>query len=321
MPTYILFPTQTSLGVSDLIKVRGVPLGLLGIAPEPMYADGFYQSPLEFWFHDVNHARRAWQQFVGRAQELNLSIDEYSRLSNAFVRNEVLPIIEVKSGDDENTKNLKRLAKVLLFEICHEEALPLDREMLKWALGRTPFADGKFVFEAQDENGVKYYTGPMATIETVTFRKLEGEFYDMGEMRIGGLGSTEVRTRSMVANAAQWLNAQLGLGIAPEVLKSNVQDDSGMPYDLRAKLINRYESDPAHTAPINETSAILDWKKLGYQRKPVDYFFDAAGRRYIDRPIPSLPRATKNREALSPKPPDGSFVIKAGRKSSPPVKN
>ncbi len=280
VPVHILFPTQYSLGVSDLMKVRGVPIGLVGIGTEPQYADGFFQSPLEFWFHDINHSRRAWQQFGDRAKELKLSIEEYSRLSNQFVREEIFPVVQVHRDDTELTKNLKRLAKVLLFEVSHEEALPLDREMLKWALARRPFDIGKFIFETKTDDKIKYFTVPLASVETVTFRKLEGDFYDMGEMRIQGLGGSEVRTRDMVAKAAQWLNSELNLGIPPEVLDANVRDDSGMPNDLRAKLVHRYETDPAHTAPINETIAIEDWKKLGRQRRPVPFLFDASGQPY-----------------------------------------
>lgn len=52
----ILIPTTLPLTMVDFIKTRAVPIEFIGILSKTMRVDGHYQSPLDFWYHDFNHA-------------------------------------------------------------------------------------------------------------------------------------------------------------------------------------------------------------------------------------------------------------------------
>ena len=46
---HILLPTTASLGLTDLIRLRGVPLGMVGVSTSTLTVDGFPQTPYEFF--------------------------------------------------------------------------------------------------------------------------------------------------------------------------------------------------------------------------------------------------------------------------------
>lgn len=54
----VIFLTDAPLDFMDLIKVRSVPIGFVGVTFETIFADRHYQSPLDFFIHDINHVRR-----------------------------------------------------------------------------------------------------------------------------------------------------------------------------------------------------------------------------------------------------------------------
>lgn len=51
---HTLIPTMASLNLTDLIRLRGVPVGLLGVSTETLTVDGFPQTPYEFFHHDYS---------------------------------------------------------------------------------------------------------------------------------------------------------------------------------------------------------------------------------------------------------------------------
>lgn len=46
---HVLFPTAASLGATDLLKMRGVPIGMVGVNVQDAWVDGFMQTPYEFF--------------------------------------------------------------------------------------------------------------------------------------------------------------------------------------------------------------------------------------------------------------------------------
>jgi hypothetical protein len=264
IPEHVLLPSIYPLGITDLLKIRGQPMGFIGFETAPMYVDGHYQSSLEFWFHDFNHSRRMWQQYADRSKELSLDLESYRKISDNFVRDEVLPLVKIQKSDSDELKEIKRLAKVILFEIVHEDALPLDKAILKESLERPPLGIGRFVFETLDKDisTVSYAKGYNVSVLAITFRKLEGNFYDMSAMRISGLGGEHVRTREWVLKAANYLNENLKLGIDSDVLLKNVSDDSGLPVDLRVKIKKSSQEDP-RIQPLQEPAADEHFNRTG----------------------------------------------------------
>ena len=141
-PDVVLFPTLRELNFEDLIRVRSVPLGFVGITPSTIRADRHFQSPLDFWYHDLNHVRRMWAYLALRAEvhgahTLEQKLDFYSQMDQ-FITEKVIPKIDVSEDVDPHTRMLRKLAKVIIFEIVHETALTLERDTLLVDLLRGP---------------------------------------------------------------------------------------------------------------------------------------------------------------------------------------
>ncbi len=56
-PEVFVLPTFDSLSRAFLLRIRGVPVHPLGLALAPRFLDGGLRSPLEFFLHDLDHAR------------------------------------------------------------------------------------------------------------------------------------------------------------------------------------------------------------------------------------------------------------------------
>jgi len=56
-PEVFVLPTFDTLSRTFLLRIRGVPIHPLGLALAPRFVDGGPRSPLEFFLHDLDHAR------------------------------------------------------------------------------------------------------------------------------------------------------------------------------------------------------------------------------------------------------------------------
>jgi hypothetical protein len=57
---FFLIPTTASIGTTDLIKWKALPFGIVQIPFDILYVDRYFQTPMEFFVHDYQHARRHW---------------------------------------------------------------------------------------------------------------------------------------------------------------------------------------------------------------------------------------------------------------------
>ena len=57
---FFVIPTTASIGTTDLIKWKALPFGIIQIPFDILYVDRYFQTPLEFFVHDFQHARRHW---------------------------------------------------------------------------------------------------------------------------------------------------------------------------------------------------------------------------------------------------------------------
>jgi len=57
---FFVIPTTASIGTTDLIKWKALPFGIIQIPFDIMYVDRYFQTPMEFFVHDYQHARRHW---------------------------------------------------------------------------------------------------------------------------------------------------------------------------------------------------------------------------------------------------------------------
>mmetsp|Transcript_79392 Transcript_79392/g.149866 ORF Transcript_79392/g.149866 Transcript_79392/m.149866 type:complete len:785 (+) Transcript_79392:62-2416(+) len=57
---FFVIPTTATIGTTDLIKWKALPFGIIQIPFDILYVDRYFQTPMEFFVHDYQHARRHW---------------------------------------------------------------------------------------------------------------------------------------------------------------------------------------------------------------------------------------------------------------------
>lgn len=235
---FVYLPLTGGLYLKDFIKLRSVPLGFLGVSTTAVYNDAYWNGPLDFFHHDSNHIRR---------------LDSYNQLSwkgkvpkTIIAKNydsityDVLPFLEIRLGDVEHTKNIKKLAMVLLFELFHEYAFALDLTQLKYAFefksgDPSPFehmidasfnpgdledlrmkdmniqSGFNFFRENPNQPTARYFMDKSPNFIASCLNKLHGDFYDHPKRRSWSLPNMQHRTEKNIAEAAQMI-AELLLG-------------------------------------------------------------------------------------------------------------
>lgn len=178
-PNVIIFPTTEALGFQDLIRVRSVPIGFIGVESKTSRVDRHYQTPLDFWYHDVNHVRRMVGYMFGKAKEKGAVTDEQklavykqmnSLIDDLFKLIELPPKpkkpatfkneseqknweYELAKWEKESAK--RKLARVLLFEIVHESALPANKEAIIADILRPPDTPQPFEYQSFTPEGMR----------------------------------------------------------------------------------------------------------------------------------------------------------------------
>lgn len=255
-PKHILLPTLASLGATDILRTRGVPIGFVGVNTDIMWVDGYYQTPFEFYIHDINHSRRMYQFFLELAQAEGKTIDELAKESDEFVKQTLMPLLSISKDMSDDEKNHRRLMKILLFEILHEDALPALKSVIEKAILReagvlTPFetiVDGKTVH---------YVMEPGATTLRYVFRKLAHDFYDMPGERFDNIVAPEYRTEANIIKASTHLFEVLGINADPAKFAALVATDEGLPADFRATVERDYLRRSGETKPLVDTQRLI----------------------------------------------------------------
>lgn len=139
-PQNIVFPTIYSIGTTFFIKVRCAPIYFLGVVNDFAHADQYDNSPLDFWAHDIQHARRLIQEdrryydiivkhslyYVKRSPFDYISYDNFLIEMFNFTK-EILPLILVQKSDSDEIKAYKQINKLLVFEVIHEKGWPITK--------------------------------------------------------------------------------------------------------------------------------------------------------------------------------------------------
>ena len=167
-PKIIIFPTFSEISATDLLKLRPYPLFPIGVSITNIFVDEFKQTPIEFFIHDINHSRRMYEENIKymllEKKDINnydQTIEFYNRskacldeclrflshrkkepkldVEKLFAENKsVIEIIKIlnqnilKPYTDETKINigLSAIMKIILFEIVHEDALPLQKNII-----------------------------------------------------------------------------------------------------------------------------------------------------------------------------------------------
>ncbi len=169
-----MFPVFTSVGATDLLKLRPFPIFPIGLNITLEHVDEYAQSPIEFFIHDINHVRRMYESNLDDMQKRGINIENPQDRRNYYQEsylclNNVLSIlnntIKTKSKDENvstitipsinNAKVVEtsvshlnmtdyseikdetpidigyaQIIKIIVFEITHEDALPMQQDII-----------------------------------------------------------------------------------------------------------------------------------------------------------------------------------------------
>lgn len=221
IPDVIIIPTFDNISATDLMKIRGTPIYFIGVSAEPVYVDEFWQSPLEFLIHDLNHAWKMMDmddRFLEKQAEL--SRDELMNESNEFIR-EYFPGIAIRKTDTEQQKEMKKLKKILLFEVSHEDARPLLPNIVNEALLEDEGYEFPDNVVRYDEGGNQAYlekrTIPGITALSYVRHKLQHGFFDQTDSQNIQIVSPKYRSVEWIVRATEELLTEMHAEIPPAV--------------------------------------------------------------------------------------------------------
>lgn len=171
---FVLPTISLNITAIDFIKLRPVPVYLAGVSIECIYVDEYNQSPIEFFLHDINHARRMHENYI---KYKNFIDDSFK------FQEKIMSLIDINLGDPLIVKAMKQLMTIIIFEIIHEDALYLLPDIIWDACHRDD--EYVYVFEKTIKSGNKLdvidhpikVEGALAYVKT----KLQYQFYDHGD--------------------------------------------------------------------------------------------------------------------------------------------
>jgi len=218
IPDEIIIPTFAQLSATDLMKVRGVPIRFVGLSKDFIYVDEFEQSPEEFLMHDINHSYRMSQE--DDKYLASMSREQLLSEQDKFLKT-YLPTIKISPNDSEQEKELKKIKKIILFEIFHEDAKPALPEIVLSALTRKEGGETKFEVPVIDEK--THYMDIVDTLDTeistlsYVRNKLQCGFYDKVDKQNTNIVSPKYRKSGFIAQTALDMVYELSIMTKKEV--------------------------------------------------------------------------------------------------------
>ncbi len=218
IPEEIVIPTFESLSATDLMRVRGVPIRFVGISPDFLYVDEFEQSPEEFFMHDSNHSWRMIMEDRDAEKKYGKTKEELIFESNEFTQ-EYLGKIKIRSTDNEEEREIKKLKKIILFEIVHEDARPFLKEVIGKYVQQKEGTPVPFeVPRIDQETGYMDVVDTLDTgISTLSYvrNKLQHGFYDHIDAQMPQIVDPKYRTAEWITKAAYDMLVELDVKKEP----------------------------------------------------------------------------------------------------------
>ena len=231
IPNNIVFPTCFSVGATHLIKIRCVPILIMGVVNEPIYVDQYINSPLDFWAHDIQHAKRQIQEtlryydvFIKHNSYYNRRTlydiktqDQFYEYMEKFTKEKIIPMItlrdtDITSQDEEMMRNraYRAIKKLIIFEVVHEKAWPITQPALcrNISLRYDEFPVENIGYKNDQIEAFHYLFSDPTTIGNVV-GKLRHGFYDKVTDQKSYIVPPKYRTSRNVAICARQIMADL----------------------------------------------------------------------------------------------------------------
>ena len=180
-PNVFILPILQSISATTLIKNRFSRVQPCGIIFDEEFVDEDMQTPCNFFWHDINHARRIYQNDLWYSKQQNISIDTLHKNMHKDVKG-LLPIKEWLSDED---KKYESLIKILLFEVVHEDALPfINKCIIDDILFKSRYCyPYERTYDNDDENNkynrinLRFYEQGASTLRTI-YNKIRHRFFE-----------------------------------------------------------------------------------------------------------------------------------------------
>ena len=226
IPKNIIFPTCANINATSLIKLRCVPILIMGVSNKPVYVDQYLNTPLDFWAHDIQHGKRQIQEtlryydlFIKHNQYFQrrtlfdiVTEDQFYKYMEDFIKKIIIPKITIQEEDNEETIAKKNIWRLIIFEVVHEKAWPITNLSL---CRNIPLRYDEFPVEnlTYDEKKNKitsfhYLFADPTTIGNVV-GKIRTGFYDKTVKPNEKIIAIKYRTSSFVAKCAKLLMEEI----------------------------------------------------------------------------------------------------------------
>ena len=263
----IYFPVLAGLKLKDFIRLRSVPIGFIGVESQAVFTDGDYNSPLDYFFHDMHHFRRQIGHNKLFQQRTKLSTDKMFNLFNKMIKKVEL-FICWNEATPKKERMIRQILELLYFELWHEFGFTPDQESIKTAFLCKPpmrfaneyMSDPEFnhkdletlrlpsfllksgfsSFEPGQKNLIiNYFFDRSPHFLTTAYNKAINGFYDHYWDRSADLPPLEQRTTELFFMAAKRLLAIHGLSkrVSDETLKDLLILKGPLEKYLNEKLI------------------------------------------------------------------------------------
>ncbi len=126
----IILPSSMPLSLEDLIRLRVAPIFFNGVSDKTIFADGYYNSPKDFWVHDENHNRRFHSYNMIFCETHKIEPEEAYEVFDSIIKDLIVPSITLRADMRYEEQQQRKMIKALFFEFLHEYAFPPDRDYL-----------------------------------------------------------------------------------------------------------------------------------------------------------------------------------------------
>lgn len=220
-PNVFLLPILQNVGATTLTKNRYSRIQPCGVVFDEVFVDEDMQTPSNFLWHDLNHARRIYQNNLWYSKQHQIPLDKLY----AIMRKDALELMPIKDWLSPENKKYESLIKILLFEVVHEDALPLTKDSI---INDIIFTSGNcYPYERTYDNpehdkaynrvNLRFYEQGASTLRTI-YNKIRHAFFEK-EQANDIIVKTELRYIKHLIEAAYLLLNK----VAPEKYNANTK--------------------------------------------------------------------------------------------------
>jgi hypothetical protein len=246
IPQELIIPTFESFSATDLIKVRCVPIRFVGLSTDFLYVDEFEQSPEEFLMHDVNHSWRMMNEDRLYMKDKGMELKDIITQSHNDT-DQILQLLRITEEDTKLQLELKKIKEIILFEVIHEDARPLLKDLLSSYIQLKE--GGTVPFEVPRIDPVTGYMDVVDTLDTgistlsYVRNKLQYGFYDHVDAQSTELVDPNYRSSNYIAQAAYEFLIELG---AKPTIEAAIEENGNISYDWLLKRVCAVGPDNIH---------------------------------------------------------------------------